>query len=480
MPSIKKNLLYSFILTSSNYVFPLLVYPYVSRVLGVDKIGTCNFIDSIIQYFVLISMFGITSIGIREIAKAKVRQTDLNEVYSSLFTINAIFTSIALAALFVVIFFVPSLQEFRKLLFIGVLKVVSNFFLMEWLFKGLEDFKYITVRTLIVKLLYVASIFIFIHSQEDYVTYYLLTVLMITVNSIFNGFYSRRFVSFSFKGITFKPFLPPILIMGCYALMTSMYTTFNTAYLGFVAGEVQVGYYTTAMTLYGALLSLFSAFTGVMLPRMSSLLAENRHDRFKELLGKSADILFSFSFPFVILFMVFAPEIINIYAGKGYEGAIVPMQISMPLMIIIGYEQIIITQGLLPLDKNKAVLINAVIGACIGVAFSVLLVGRFKSVGSASVWALSETAVLISASIFMRRYINFHFPYKTFLKQLLAYLPILLPLLLIQKNVPDRFLSLVIAGVTAVAYTFILQRFVFHQTEIEKLTGKLSKLISRS
>ena len=137
--------------------------------------------------------------------------------------------------------------------------------------------------------------------------------------------------------------------------MTSMYTTFNTAYLGFVAGETEVGYYTTANTLYGALLAFFGAFTGVMLPRMSSLIAEGKTDKFNELLKKSANILFSYSIPFVILFIIYAPEIIWLYAGKGYEGAIIPMQICMPLMIIIGYEQIIITQGLLPLDKNKAV-----------------------------------------------------------------------------------------------------------------------------
>ena len=480
MASIKKNFIYSGILTSANYIFPLFVYPYISRVLGVTRIGACNFVDSIIQYFVILSMFGITSIGVREIAKAKHDKIKLNKVYNNIFWTNALFTIISSALLIVVIFSVQNLFEYRRLLCIGILKVVSNFFLIDWLFRGLEEFKYITIRTLLVKCLYVIVIFLFIKEESDYTTYYLLTALMITVNSVLNHSYSRKFVHITFRNIKYTTYIYPIIIMGVYSVMTSMYTTFNTAYLGFVAGDKEVGYYTTAHTLYGALLALFGAFTNVMLPRMSSLVSEGNLERFKYLLGKSSNILFSYSIPFVLLFIIYAPEIINIYAGKGFEGAILPMQLSMPLMIIIGYEQIIITQGLLPLDKNKSVLVNAIVGAFVGVVLSFLVVGKLKSVGSTIVWTVSELCVLLSASLFIKKYIGYKFPFAILLKELISYIP-LVPILMYIHNIVDFFiLDVLLGGVFTLIYTVIVQRFVFKQKELVDAIDSVVEILRRS
>lgn len=480
MASIKKNFIYSGILTSANYIFPLIVYPYVSRVLGVTRIGACNFVDSIVQYFILLSMFGITSIGVREIAKAKNDKDRLNQAYNSIFWTNALFTIISVVLLIVVIFSVQDLYEYRKLLYVGVLKVVSNFFLIDWLFRGLEEFKYITIRTLLVKCLYVIAVFLFIKEETDYTTYYLLTVMMITVNSILNHRYSRNFVKVSFRNIKCGTFIYPIIIMGVYSVMTSMYTTFNTAYLGFVAGDKEVGYYTTAHTLYGALLALFGAFTNVMLPRMSSLVSEGNIERFKYLLSKSSNILFSYSIPFVLLFIVYAPEIINLYAGKGFEGAILPMQISMPLMIVIGYEQIIITQGLLPLDKNKAVLVNAIIGAFVGVVLSLIIVGKLKSVGSTLVWTVSELCVLISASVFIKKYLNYRFPLVLLLKELMSYFPLLIVLIYTHNIFNSHIMDVLSGGIITVTYTFVIQRFILKQKELVDITDSIVKLLKRS
>ena len=148
--SLKKNIIYSSILTAANYIFPLVTYPYVSRVLGVDNIGACNFVDSVINYFILFSMLGISTVGIREISQARNDSTRLNQTFSRLFTINTISTSIVLIALLISMFTVPQLRENSHLMWIGVLKLVSNYLLIEWLYKGLEEFKYITSRTVLV------------------------------------------------------------------------------------------------------------------------------------------------------------------------------------------------------------------------------------------------------------------------------------------------------------------------------------------
>ena len=184
MPSLKKNIFYSGLLTTANYIFPLLTYPYVSRVLGVANIGVCNFVDSIINYFLIFSALGIGTVGIREIARHKGNQNELQETFSKLFTINTISTTIALVVLLIAMHTIHRLEENYELMWVGVLKLLFNYLLIEWFFKGLEDFKYVTNRTLIVRCLYVASVFIFVRDTSDVVVYYFL--LSSTIVGIFS------------------------------------------------------------------------------------------------------------------------------------------------------------------------------------------------------------------------------------------------------------------------------------------------------
>ena len=400
MSSIKKNIAYSSLLTVANYLFPLLTYPYVSRVLGVDNIGVCNFVDSVINYFMLASMLGITTVGVREISRNKGNLNELNKTFSRIFSINTITTTIALVLLGGAIFTVPQFRENQQFMWIGALKLVSNYLLVEWLYKGLEEFKYITTRTVGVKCLYVAAVFLFIKSPEDTATYYMLLTLMVTANAMINIIHSRKYVSLNFTISETSPLLKSIVILGVYALLTSMYTTFNVVYLGFECGDTQVGYYTTSTKIYRIILAIFTAVTGVMMPRLSALLAEGKKDEFKHLIGKSFKILFALFIPGSIAIGILAPFIIQIIAGPGYEGAVMPLRIISPLLLIIGIEQIIIIQGLLPLKKDRAVLINSAAGAAVGLIANIVLVPKYGAAGAAVAWFAAEITVLISASIF--------------------------------------------------------------------------------
>lgn len=475
MTSIKKNFFYSSILTTANYIFPFLTYPYISRILGVNNIGICNFVDSIINYFILFSMMGIGTIGIREIAKCKENKEQRNQIFSSLFILNTISTTIALIILFILIYTVPKFYIHKELMYIGALKLISNYLLIDWLYRGLEEFRYVTIRTIMVKSLYVIAIFIFIHQADDYKIYYLASCLMITVNAIFNGSYAKKFIKLSISKINIKAFISPFLILGSYTILTSMYTSFNVAYLGFVTNETEVGYYTTATKLYSILLALFTAFTGVLLPRMSSLLSENRLNEFKELLQKSINILFTFSIPLIIISTIMAPEIIQIIAGKGYEGAITPMRIVMPIMLIIGYEQIMVIQTLMPLRKDKAILCNSILGATTGILMNILLVSSYKSIGSSIVWITSELVVLSASQYFVYKYIKISFPSKLLIKNILYHIPLAICIYIIQTTNINKLILLTIVVIITLIYCFILQVFLIKNTTVVQIFDRIKK-----
>ena len=125
-----------------------------------------------------------------------------------------------------------------------------NTFLVEWFYKGIENFKYITIRSFIVKCLYVIAIFVLVKEQKDYYIYYAITVGMVVVNAFCNIFYLRNFISLKLIHFNLSHYFKPLCIFGTYSILTSMYTSFNTTFLGLVTSPTEVGYYTTATKLY--------------------------------------------------------------------------------------------------------------------------------------------------------------------------------------------------------------------------------------
>ena len=475
--SIKRNFFFSSILTTANYIFPLLTYPYVSRVLGANGIGICNFVDSIVTYFLMFSMMGITILGIREIAINKKTKEKLSEVFSNLFILNTISTIIVFIAYVLFCLFVSEMREYTSLAILGGFKIIFNYLLIEWFYKGLEDFKYITLRTLCIKCLYVLSVFLLVRDKNDYGIYYALSVFMIVFNAIINVKHCGKYISFSFKNLNIKPYIKPYLILGVDLLCAAMYTTFNTAYLGFVSNTVEVGYYTTATKLYYICISLFSAFTGVMTPRMTSLYAEGKNDEYREKLYKSTKLLFAFSIPIVLFTLINTSDIIYIIAGDGFSGAITPMRIVMPLMIILGYKQIIILQGFLPMGKNKIILGNSAIGAIVGLILNIAIVPFYHSTGSAIVWLVAEISGGILSFYFINQYIGLRFPFRDFIKEILWYMPLAIALIFLIHNTESIVVRTSFSILLLIIYFLVKNLYFSPNTEVCNILNSIKRRI---
>ena len=227
MSTVKKNFAWSTLLTFAGYLFPLITFPYVTRVLGVEGIGQYQFAYSTIEYFSIIAMLGIGTVGIREIAKVKENRHEMSRVLCSLLSLNLITTLLAACVLLVLTFIIPSFIAHSKLLYIGIARLFCGSLLIEWLFKGIEDFKFITIRSLAIRFVFVFSVFIFVRDEDDYVIYFQLTSLTVAVNAIVNILYSRKFVDYSFRGIDVRPYVKPFIVLGIYQILTAMYTSFN-------------------------------------------------------------------------------------------------------------------------------------------------------------------------------------------------------------------------------------------------------------
>lgn len=460
MPSLKNNLFYSILLVLANYVFPFLTYPYVSRVLGVTGIGACNFVDSVINYFILFSSLGIGSLGVREIARNKGDKHALDRTFSNLLLVNLALTGFMLVLLVAAALVVPQLSEHKDLMFIGAFKLVFNCLLVEWLFRGLEDFRFITIRTVAIKVLYVIAVFVFVRHREDVWIYYSLSSLTVVINALVNIVFSRTRVRLTFKNLELKSTFKSMLALGVYSILTSMYTTFNVTFLGFVSGETEVGYYYTATKVYYIVMAVFSAFTSVMLPRMSSLVSEGEMEKFKRYFALAVDLLLALSLPLVIWMVIMAPDIVFAVSGPEFGGSVIPMVIISPLLFVVGYEQILVLQTLLPLGKDKIMLRNSLIGAIVGVALNIILVPFFASIGSSVVWVSVECLILVLSQVAVTKTVSIRFPLRSTLTSVLIYLPLacLVALCLILPGGP--FVRLAASVIVVSAYVCVYQLVV--------------------
>lgn len=459
--SIKRNFIFNSLLTVSGYVFTLLTYPYISRVLGLSNVGIVNFVDGLINYFILFAMMGVGTVGIREVAINKKDRKELSKTFSGVITLNTISTLIAIVVLLTAMYTVPTLYPYRDLLYIGVCKLLFNILLVEWFFTGLEDFAYITKRTIAIKFLYVASVFLLVREASDYKIYYLLCVLTVIVNGLVNIVYCRKFISFTLRGLTVRPYLNTFFSIGFYVIIGSMYTSFNVAWLGFVSGTDEVGYYTTATKLHTIILALLTAFQNVMFPRVTSLLAEGKRDEYHEKLHVAVDSLLAFSFPIVITAIIFGPQILHLLVGNGYEGAYLPFRIIMPLIFVIGYEQIVCIQILMAMKQDKKLLINSCIGAASGLILNILFVSRLGAVGSSLVWLISEIIIMLGAQYWVSKTTEFRFPWSQIMKYTLVYSPVAIILVSISHYcVYSDAVMIGIASIVVIVYSAVTQAII--------------------
>lgn len=474
--SIKKNFGYNLILTFCSYLFPLLTYPYVSRVLGVNRIGTCNFVDSIIDYFVLFSAMGVLSYGVREIAKCKDDKQRRSEVFTNLFCIHAIGTSIACIILLTCTITLDSLSSYRPFLFVGLGKLVFNLFLIEWFYQGIQMFRYITIRSVLVRLVYVIAIFIFVKDVDDAIKYYMLNVLIIVFNAVINWRHASKYRSISFKDLSLTSYLVPVFTFGYYRILTSMYTTFNTTYLGFVHNDTEVGYFTTATRLYVFIMGVFTAFTTVMVPKISELYNQNKTEEMQAIASKTFSILTILTLPTIFTCQFLAPDIIQLMAGTGYEGAITPFKIVITLLLIIGIEQIAIQQFLMASNSTNSIFTVSTIGAVTGILLNLMLTPSMGAVGSAIAWGCSELSVLCIGIYLIRRIMNIHLDISQMIKNIMLSLIYILPLWLAAEYVTNNVIRIAIS-VCSTLLTFVVLNFVLFKNDV--LMDLLRPLLNR-
>lgn len=267
--SVKYNFIMNFILTATQFVFPLITFPYVSRVLGASANGKIAFASSVANYFMMIASLGIPTYGVRACAQVRDNNEKLSKTVKEIFLINMSMTILVMLTYIICIFTVPQFANNRILFVINGLNILLNMFGMNWVFQALEQYDYITFRSIFFKLISIVFMFLFVHQQQDYIIYGFITIFAAVGSYILNFIRIQKLINFKISGpFNIKRHLKPILILFAQSLAVSIYTNLDTVMLGFLKTDTDVGYYNAAIKIKTILLSLVTSLGNVLLPRI--------------------------------------------------------------------------------------------------------------------------------------------------------------------------------------------------------------------
>ena len=393
--TVKKNFIMNFILTAANFIFPIVTFPYVSRILLAEGTGKVAFAASIASYFSMIAALGIPTYGIRACARIRDDKDKLNKTVQELLIIHMSATSLALMFYFISVFIVPELYKEKTLMLINSLSIILNVFGVNWLYQALEQYSYITYRSIFFKIISIILMFFFIHQKSDYIIYGGIAIFANAGSNILNFIRLRKLINFKkVESYSFLVHIRSILVFFAQSVAITVYTNLDTVMLGFMQSDIEVGYYNAAIKIKTILLSLVTSLGTVLLPRLSYCIQKNDKIQFQTLISKSIRFVFIIALPLTIFFILFAKETLIVLSGRDFIGATLAMQIITPTILLIGLSNITGIQILTPLGKEKIVVYSVTFGAILDLIVNYICIPRLGAAGASLGTLIAEFSVL--------------------------------------------------------------------------------------
>ncbi|WP_050612382.1 flippase [Ligilactobacillus agilis] len=401
--SVKYNFIMNVILKTSTFIFPLITFPYVSRVLGPGPNGDISFATSIISYFSLLAGMGIPSYGIRKCAEQRNDPIRLSKNIQELLILNLIFTVISYFLLVILVLLVPKFKSNEVLIYITSLTIIFNTIGVDWVYQAIEQYDYITVRNIAFKIMAILLMFMFVHKPSDYLVYAGITVIGNVGSNILNILRLPHYVTFSKpKSYDLMVHMQPVIMLFLYNATTTIFTNLDQVMLGLMSTSKEVGYYAATVKIKNILTSVITALGAVMLPRVAYYLGNKEHTKFINLIKKSFDFIFISSIPLAFYFIIESNQIIRFLAGPEYKNAVIILQFIAPSIVFIGLSSVTAWQLLIPLKMEKYTVLGAVVGAIINLILNIILIPLVGGVGAAFATTIAELSVLVTHIIVLR------------------------------------------------------------------------------
>lgn len=402
--SVFKNALLNIIRVSLSVVFPLITFPYVSRVLMAEKLGRVNYASSVEAYFALIASLGISTYAVREGVRRRHDREEFQKFANEVFTVNLITALISYVFLSITVFIFRALHEYSLLIYLQSISIILTVIGVDWINSVFEDYLYITVRSFMIQIVLLIVMFLTIKSPDDYYKYALLTVLSNGITCILNFFHTKKYCKVRItKKCQFVKHVKGLLIFFANNLAINIYSNADTTMLGYIDGDYEVGIYAVAVKIYNVIKAVIAAMFTACIPRLSAYYSNEKYDEYKALLNQIINTCTLFMFPAVAGLVVLAKPIVLVISGEGFIQA--TSSLSIIAFGIIGaiYGGIMTNCVNLPMGREKYNLNGTIIAALVNVVLNFAFIPLFHENGAAITTVIAEFTVLIYCLITFNR-----------------------------------------------------------------------------
>lgn len=461
MPSTKKNLFHNTLFLLSNLLFPLISFSYASHVLGPAAYGKIQLVLVFAQYFVLVAALGIPLFGVREIAKIRNDQNKLSKMVSELLIINIISSVGALIIYLITIYSVPWFHNDLQLYLLGGIIVLSGFSTLDWFYNGMEQFQFLSIRSIVIKALALLALFIFVKTKDDLILYFFVVLFSILGNNLWNLIGIRKLLHYKINELCFRQHIPALATLLGTTVSISVYTVIDTLLLGLITDNTAVGYYSAAVKINKIAIPIVTVLGTVLIPRITQSMANKDNKQLNVLVNQSFSFICLIGIPITFGLFIFAKEFIISISGFEFISASTTMQITAPLALLIGLGHLFGFQLLIPAGLEKKYLFATIAGMLISIVLNLILVSSIKDKGTAIATLSGEFVVSLVSYYFVYRNINLTINWLQAIKAIVSSMFFLPIAYLLRPIIANPIVVLLIAIPSSALVYFTVQTKIF-------------------
>ena len=446
MPSIRSNIILNGLNTITGIIFPIITFPYAARILLPQGIGIINFQLAIINYIVLLTSLGIPLYGVKEIAKHQDNKLQRDKVTIELLVLSFLLCFLGYLIVWMLASFVPEIRQHAVLFWILSLTIAFNTLGVSWFYQGVEDFKFITVRAIVIRTLSAASLFIFVRNSSDLIIYGIIIVCSTVGNNIINFIHLRKYLRIdrnTLSQLQIVRHIRPALKVFVLNLIISLYVQLNSIMLGFMSSETAVGYFTAGNKIIMICLTLIGSITTVLLPRCSNLYETGRIEEFANIIKKTLRLVIGLALPIMAGIMVLAHPLIILFCGENFLPSIPILYWDATLILFVSITGVLGIQALYSMEKVNIVICSVAAGAAIIIVLYIIFIPIYNATGAALGTFAAELGVLIVQLLLGKKHLPFNYSAVRWQNYVFATITMTAALLIIKIHTPSHISAFV-------------------------------------
>lgn len=458
--SIAKNTFYKFLLSVFNVIIPVLVGPYVNWLLNKDQMTAYSSALTMLNFFLIFATFGVYNFGIREINRVRDDKQALSRLFTNLFCFSVITSTVTAAAYLIYVF--TAVDKNQQWIFTAmVIQILANTFMVEWLNEALENYGFITKKTMIVRVISTLLLFLIVRNPDDGLIYAALMSITVLVNNLASFAYIKRKIPFDFSDVHLGRYIRPLLIMLIIANINYLYTQLDRLFIMGNLPSTSLVEYTKPSDIVNMIILVVQSFLIASVPRLSYYVSHDMKREYMELLDKSSRSYFMLIYPVCIGLFCLAYEATYLYASPKWIAAYPVMQVFALRCIITSVYSVFTNQIMYLHNQERSMVKILAVGGGLNFLFDGLLTltGTLSPVTAIASTGVAELIMLGVMYWFIRK--RMHVEFRLFAFKNMKYLYFSLPFLPIcwlvkLLNLGVLWTSVVAVGVCGAYYGLLL------------------------